>query len=458
MKMMNKRILPLVLALVLGLTLAVPAFAAEKSNDFGKPPKELTNTSQEEWDVLRLTNIQRAKAGLTLLVTFDTVQNAAGIRAEEIVSMFSHTRPDGSNPNTVLKELGYSYRAFGENIAWGQKSAEEVVQGWMNSPGHKENILRESFCHLGVGYKNKNWVQIFATDKLSDAISLDYNEELGYFSLKLKSGITAYAPYDPKSSPIVDGKVTFNYPGLDLQTEIKMPDDGWYNLRAMRNYLNLDASGNAELRDNSSIGNQAYYVENKGNSQIALRMADGRYLGIDSTVKNGVQLRAVDKPYLWNIYSENNADIFSLRPPENIEMVVNASGEKAEDGTKIILWTHSNMDAPNHAEFRFIPTDAPDDSITPQIQVPGSFKLKKASATSVKCTWKSVTNVDGYEVYYATSAKGNFKKIGSTIEELEFTKTSLKEGKSYYFKIRAFKTVADKKVYGEFTKVKKIKM
>ncbi len=456
--MMNKRILPLLLALVLVLALAVPASAAEKSKDFGKPPKELANTSQKEWDVLRLTNIQRAKAGLPLLVTFEAVERAAGIRAGEIVSVFSHTRPDGSSPNTVFKGLGYSYNAFGENIAWGQTTAKQVIKDWMGSPGHKENILREAFRHMGVGYKNKNWVQIFAADKSSDAISIDYNEELGYFTLKLKSGITAYAPYDPASSPTVDGKVTFNYPGLELQTGIKTLDDGWYNLRTMNNYLNLDALGKAELRNNSATGNQAYYVENMGDNQITLRMADGRYLGVDATIKDGVQLKVVDKPYPWNIYSENNADIFSLRPPTNIEMVVNASGEKDDDSTNIILWTHSNIDAPTHAEFRFIPTNEPEASITPYIPAPNSFTIKKTSATKAKCTWKAVTDADGYEVYYATSEKGSFKKVGSTLEELEFTKTSLKAGKSYYFKIRAFKTVDGEKVYGEFTEVKKIKM
>ena len=133
--------------------------------------------------------------------------------------------------------------------------------------------------------------------------------------------------------------------------------NGWYNLRAMNNYLNLDASSGAELRKKTV--NQAFYAEDKGNNQFTLKMANGKYLGIADAVKDGVRVKAVSSPYLWNLYSENNADIYSLRPSANTKMVVNASGEKNADGTHIILWTCKDFNAPNHAEFRFIPTGVP---------------------------------------------------------------------------------------------------
>ena len=91
---------------------------------------------------------------------------AANVRAQEINQLFSHTRPDGTSFSTVLKEYGISYRGSGENIAWGQKSAEQVMNGWMNSDGHRANILNENFKNIGVGYyQNENgrnhWVQLF---------------------------------------------------------------------------------------------------------------------------------------------------------------------------------------------------------------------------------------------------------------------------------------------------------
>jgi len=147
-------------------------------------------------------------------------------------------------------------------------------------------------------------------------------------------------------------------PDTKISAASKTPDNGWYNLRAMNNYLNIDASGGAELRDNSTSGNQALYVENKGNGQITLKMPDGRYLGIADTISNGVRVKAVNSPYLWYVFSENNNDIYSLRPHTNLKMVLNASGQKNVDGTHIVLWTYEDMDAPNHAEFRFISASA----------------------------------------------------------------------------------------------------
>lgn len=63
------------------------------------------------------------------------------MRAKETEQSFSHTRPNGSNFSTALKEQGVSYRGSGENIAWGQKTPEDVMKAWMNSEGHRANIL-----------------------------------------------------------------------------------------------------------------------------------------------------------------------------------------------------------------------------------------------------------------------------------------------------------------------------
>ena len=117
--------------------------------------------------IVRLVNEERAKAGLPAL-TIDTGLEAAGlVRAKEIVSNFSHTRPDGTSFTTAIREQGVSYRGAGENIAWGQKSPEEVMNAWMNSAGHRANILNEKFTRIGVGhYQNGSgtnyWVQLFA--------------------------------------------------------------------------------------------------------------------------------------------------------------------------------------------------------------------------------------------------------------------------------------------------------
>ncbi len=117
-------------------------------------------------EVLRLVNIERSKAGLPAFTTASALREAANIRAKEIETLFDHKRPDGSQYYTALEECGVSDRPAGENIASGHTSPEHVVNGWMNSPGHKENILGDSFGKMGVGvHKTEDgsltWVQLF---------------------------------------------------------------------------------------------------------------------------------------------------------------------------------------------------------------------------------------------------------------------------------------------------------
>lgn len=116
--------------------------------------------------ILNLVNEERAKAGLSALTLDMNITAAANVRAKEIKQSFSHTRPNGGSFSTALTEQGVTYRGSGENIAWGQKSPEQVMNGWMNSDGHRANILNKNYRNLGVGYyQDENgvnyWVQLF---------------------------------------------------------------------------------------------------------------------------------------------------------------------------------------------------------------------------------------------------------------------------------------------------------
>lgn len=133
-----------------------------------KTPEQVTAAKQTDFakEVLRLVNVERSKAGLQALSTTSALQNAADKRAKEIVSSFSHTRPNGTSFTTVLKEYSISYRAAGENIAWGQKTPAQVMDAWMNSSGHRANILGSQFGKVGIGvYKDAKgvyyWTQVF---------------------------------------------------------------------------------------------------------------------------------------------------------------------------------------------------------------------------------------------------------------------------------------------------------
>ena len=122
------------------------------------PAKGTTNGGLAS-EVIRLVNQERAKAGLKELRVDQELTRAAQVRAAEIVRKFSHTRTDGSSWSTV------SSRAYGENIAMGQRTADKVMAAWMSSSGHRANILRSSYGSIGVCAYVVNgvtyWVQLF---------------------------------------------------------------------------------------------------------------------------------------------------------------------------------------------------------------------------------------------------------------------------------------------------------
>ncbi len=117
-------------------------------------------------EVVRLVNKERAAYGLSAVTAGNgALSKAAATRASEQAKTFSHTRPDGSKWTTVLSQYGVSYKSAGENVAYGQDTPSEVMNAWMNSDGHRANILNGSYTEIGVGVYYKNgtyyWSQLF---------------------------------------------------------------------------------------------------------------------------------------------------------------------------------------------------------------------------------------------------------------------------------------------------------
>lgn len=132
-------------------------------------PKETENQaayslSQFEQEVVTLTNNERAKYGLQPLKIDLKLSEVARIKSTDMKNKgyFSHTSPTYGSPFDMMKQFGVQYRAAGENIAMGQRSPQEVVNAWMNSEGHRKNILSSNFTHIGVGHVEGNyWTQMF---------------------------------------------------------------------------------------------------------------------------------------------------------------------------------------------------------------------------------------------------------------------------------------------------------
>ena len=118
-----------------------------------------------EAEVIRLVNDIRVQNGLKALTTNWELSRVARYKSEDMSSAryFSHTSPTYGTPFQMMRSFGLSYRTAGENIAYGQRTPAAVVDAWMNSSGHRANILNSSYTQIGVGYcaSGNYWTQMF---------------------------------------------------------------------------------------------------------------------------------------------------------------------------------------------------------------------------------------------------------------------------------------------------------
>lgn len=118
-----------------------------------------------EKEVVRLVNEQRVQNGLKPLKENWELSRVARYKSQDMVDKryFSHTSPTYGSPFQMIKDFGLSFRTAGENIAYGQRTPQAVVTAWMNSSGHRANILNPSYTQIGVGYvaNGHYWTQMF---------------------------------------------------------------------------------------------------------------------------------------------------------------------------------------------------------------------------------------------------------------------------------------------------------
>jgi len=128
-------------------------------------PQEDASALAFESEVIRLVNEPRAKNGLKALTANWELSRVARYKSRDMVDnrYFSHTSPTYGTPFQMIRSFGLSFRTAGENIAYGQRTPQAVVNAWMNSSGHRANILNASYTQIGVGYvaKGHYWTQMF---------------------------------------------------------------------------------------------------------------------------------------------------------------------------------------------------------------------------------------------------------------------------------------------------------
>ena len=155
----------------IGVSEIIAANPQIKNPDLIYPGDRVTIPEQDagvlayEEEVIRLVNEMREKNGLKHLTKNWELCRVARYKSQDMVEnrYFSHTSPTYGSPFQMMKDFGLRYRTAGENIAFGQRTPQEVMNAWMNSSGHRANILNPSFTQIGVGYvaNGRYWTQMF---------------------------------------------------------------------------------------------------------------------------------------------------------------------------------------------------------------------------------------------------------------------------------------------------------
>ncbi len=171
--------IPILSAIALGVSPAIASdLAQSSSNPSQSLPSRRVKISQMmgrgsvESELLRLTNIERQKVGLPALKLSSKLSKAAQSHAVDMSqnNYFNHTGKNGSSMSSRVNLVAYQYSFLGENIAAGRATADGTIRQWMNSSGHRANILNRNFTEIGFGYASSPrseythyWVQVFGT-------------------------------------------------------------------------------------------------------------------------------------------------------------------------------------------------------------------------------------------------------------------------------------------------------
>ncbi|CDQ18646.1 CAP domain-containing protein [Halobacillus karajensis] len=163
-----------------GIEWKYPDQSSKEQSDAGNQEEQVSEGAlgdyelkEFEEEVVSLVNEERKERGLAPLETHHRLSALANVKSQDMSDKryFSHTSPTYGSPFDMMDEFDFRYRTAGENIAAGQRTPEEVVEGWMNSEGHRKNILHEDFTHIGVGYiegsgpYKRYWTQLFMTPR-----------------------------------------------------------------------------------------------------------------------------------------------------------------------------------------------------------------------------------------------------------------------------------------------------
>lgn len=334
-----------------------------------KLPVKVKYDYSAAFDVVKRVNSERSKRGLKALTMDKRMISGSMLRAAELAIAFSHTRPSGRDFNTVCYDSKQGYIMMGENIAAGQTNSKSAMTSWMNSQGHKENILTSGYTGIGVGAVVVNgvhyWVQNFSTTTVQKA--------------------------------------------------------------SASSYKNKSANVNVEVTK-EQVGN-LFYI----NPLYSFSMKKGASRNISYSVSNGF----VDVPLVAG----------GMKYTVSASSVCKVSASGKVTGLKA-----------GKTKIKVTPKAAPSFAKTITVTVKGSSLAKvswgkcRRSSKTVLLQWKKVNGATAYEIYRYKNKK--WVKAATTGKTSYKYKNAPKNGS---YKVRALKKSGNKKIYGSFSAVKKIR-
>ena len=461
MKLKNKFLL-----LLLTFTFAILLFA-NKTLATGTINVNVNGTKDftKAGEVLQLVNKERQALGLNTLKMDSELQEAAMIRAAEIGLNFDHVRPDDSDWYTILPS-----KAYGENIAYNMAGSAEVMNLWMNSDGHKKNIINESFKSIGIGcFKNGSvyyWVQLFGIKDPTLELSKTGTQAHSYTIAIVNDNIKLYANKTTNSNINIGNKGSYYY--------------GIYNKASSQIY---------------SVGVSSDYTFTSNNSNVIKINSDGSFNAVGEgtatitiALKNNPSIKFIEnitvkllKPekvtglkaqnqkttkfdITWNLQNET-ADKYEVYMYNSKKKKYEHLGNSYSNGGQVYGLLSGTT---YKLKIRAVKTVngktyyGPYSDVLKTTTATDKTKISKLKKAKKKITvnWKKISKATGYEIQVATNKKFTKNKKSIKISKNKTTSKTIKKLKSkkkYYVRVRTYRKVAGKKIYSSWSSVKNIK-
>jgi Cysteine-rich secretory protein family/K319L-like, PKD domain/Divergent InlB B-repeat domain len=238
-----------------------------------------------ENDVIELVNIERSAEGLHPLNADGNLTEAARDHSEDMAlqDYFSHTSLDGRTVPDRITAAGYSYNTYGENIAGGQPTPEDVIDAWMSSSGHRANILNPNFCDIGVGYAYlaDSAYRHYWTQNFGRKTGVSSCPEISTYTITAAAGPGGGISPEGDVSVNLGANITFTFtPHPEYSVAAVIVDDDVKEITT--NYLFSNVAGNHTIEATFSI-NQFPPVADAGNPQI---VEEGETVTLDASLSS----------------------------------------------------------------------------------------------------------------------------------------------------------------------------